>query len=121
MATAGFALGLAFGVVPLIAVLAYVQVVSHHGWATAPLGLAVAYGVVVIVVASRGSKSAAAASSLGVVGGLVALVLGVLIAYGAAVLFTHLIADLVRYVFQSTKCAITHGGGSGKHCTQPRR
>jgi hypothetical protein len=116
MAQAGFAMGLAFGVVPLVALLAYATVVAHRHWAALPLGLATAYAVIVVAVAARHSRAVVAVSGLGIVGGAVALVAAVFLAYGAAVLFTHLIRDLVVYVFQGTKCAITHGGGSGKTC-----
>ena len=121
LAITGLVMGVAFGVVPAVGFFAFVLVVSHHRWAAGPLALAIAYGVLVIAVAARRSRAVLGISSLGVVGGAVALVAAAFIAYGAAILFTHLIYDLVKYVFNSTKCAVTHGGGTGKHCTSPRK
>jgi hypothetical protein len=117
MAVAGLSMGLAFGVVPAIAIFGAFYVVGHRGWAAAPMFLFCAYGLLVIILATRGGKGALVGSSIGVLGGVLALIVGVLVFYGGALLFTHLIADLVRFIVNGTTCAVTHGGGTGKHCT----
>jgi hypothetical protein len=121
VAMTGFGLGIALGVVPTVAFFAAELVVGHHRWAIAPLVLSATYGVGVIALAARTSRAAAAVSALGAVGGAITLALAVLLALGASILVVQGIRALVRYTFSSVKCSVTHGGGTGKHCTRPAR
>jgi hypothetical protein len=121
IAMTAFAMGIALGVVPTVAFLAAELVIGHHRWALPPLVVAATYGVGVIAIAARTSRAAAAVSALGAVGGTIALALAVLLALGASILVVQGIRALVRYTFTSVKCSVTHGGGTGKHCTRPAR
>jgi hypothetical protein len=120
-AIAGLAIGLALGAVPMVGLFAAFWIIGHQLWALPMLALAVAYGAVILVVGTRGSRPALAASAAGIAGGVVALGLAILLAIGISILFIEGIEWLIRYIFYSTKCAVTHGGGTGKHCTPVRK
>jgi hypothetical protein len=118
LAVTAFGMGVAFGVVPTVAFFTVALVVAHHHWAVTPLILSATYGVGVVAIAARTSRAAAAVSALGVVGGILALALAVLLALGASILIVEGIRALIRYIFTSVKCSVTHGGGTGRHCTR---